>query len=478
MVPVQGHRPWRLRKNLVCFTALLLPLACAALDAPRLLAPGTIQAPGPPLDDSVVAFRWSEVAGASGYHLLIRQQDTGESEDYTFPIGTSFAAVELIAGRPYQWQIAALVGDNPGAVSATNYFTIAIKPIQPAVASVVPNPVPAVDGVQVLIVNGREFRRGCRLVLRDQTTGERFDNLKIAQLKNDHFVVTPNFTKAEDHWSAEVINPGGFSSGQFDFDVVSPAHIARWLWWRSGWPWLCVCLAVGALSGAGFWRKHRRALAAIPAARDEGRRMEHARMSRDLHDSVNSLNQINLLAGKLPVMLQTGEPAERIRDAARAVSCAAVEAGNLLEDLIWASRPENENLENLVARLRQKLGRFREFNPDVNCAVDFPLEIPARTIASATSTNLLRTTSELLRNVVKHARCSQLNCRLAVQDSRLCLTIADNGIGFQPDGHRPAGHGLPNLRRRAEESGGAFTLETAPGKGTTVRVEIPLRDEP
>jgi signal transduction histidine kinase len=465
-------------KSLLCSTTLLLPLACAALDAPRLLAPGTKQAPGPALDDSVVAFRWTDVAGATGYQLLIRQEDAGESENYTFPIGASFAEVELIAGRPYQWQIAALVGDHPGAVSATNYFSIAVKQIYPAIGSVVPNPVPAVDGVQVLIVNGREFRRGCRLVLRDQTTGERFENLKIAQLRYNHFVVTPNFTKAEDHWSAEVINPGGFSSGQFAFDVVSRAHIARWLWWRSGWPWFWACLAVAVLSGAGLWRQHRRVLAAIPAARDEARRMEHTRMSRDLHDSVNSLNQVNLLAGKLPVMLQTGEPAERIRNTARAVSSAAVEAGNLLEDLIWVSRPESENLENLVARLRQKIGRFREFNPDVNCAVDFPLEVPARTIAAAASTNLLRTTSELLRNVVKHAGCSQLNCRLAVQDSRLCLTIADNGIGFQPDGHRAAGHGLPNLRRRAEESGGAFTLETAPGKGTTVRVEIPLRNEP
>ena len=195
-------------------------------------------------------------------------------------------------------------------------------------------------------------------------------------------------------------------------------------------------------------------------------------MSRDFHDSVNSLNQVNLLAGKLRVMAKN--QAAEIRETAANVSSAVVEAINSLEDIIWASKPENESLENLVARLRQKVGRFREFNPDLHCVLDFPVDPPVQTVSAEFNAHLLRIASECLRNVIRHASASEVRCRLLVQDSQLRFEIADNGRGFQTDTSGTSGHGLANMRRRAEKLGGSLVVYAKPGEGTRIFIEIPL----
>ena len=447
-----------------------------ALNIPLLIAPGSTNAPGPSLDDSLVGFRWRQTEGATGYRLIIRQPETGETESDDFPGTADSGQVDLPGGRTYQWQLAALSGTEVAALSATNWFSIVAKPVRPVIEGIAPDPVPALAGAQLLILNGREFRCGCELVLRDKTTGEAFPNLKIAHRRNNQFFVTPNFSKAEGLWSVEVINPGGFSSGEFRFAVVAPQHLGSWHWWRSGWPWFWGCLAATTLSGIGLWRAYRRARLAAPLARAEGGKQEHDRLRRDLHDSVNDLNQISLLAGKLNLMAQSGAPAAEIREAAGDVSSAVVEAVNTLEDMVWAGRQENEELEHLVARLRQKVGRFREFNPAITCVVDFPVDVPRGAIRAEAGAHLLHLTSEALRNVARHAGATELRCQLTVQDGRLRLAITDNGKGFRLDGSRPTGRGLSNLRRRAEDLGGTFALRSASGEGTEVVVEIPLGD--
>ena len=352
---------------------------------------------------------------------------------------------------------------------------VAIKPIRPVIDGVLPNPPPALALAQALVVNGREFRQGCEVVVRDKSTGEAFRNFKFALHHDNQFVITPNFDKSQGPWSVEVINPGGDSSGEFIFNVVAPQNLPAWFWWRSGWPWFWGCAAAGI--GAVFWllRERRGAACAQEAAADAARRKEHERMSRDFHDSVNSLSQVNLLAGKLKVIAK--DQAAEIRETAGNISLAVVEAINGLEDIIWASHPENESLENLVARLRQKIGRFREFNPDLHCVLDFPLDLPEQSLSTEFNSHLLRIASETLRNIIKHAAASEVRCRLLIQGNQLQFEIADNGRGFQPEGAGTSRHGLTNLRRRAEKLGGSLVVCAKPGEGTRIFVEIPLADQ-
>jgi signal transduction histidine kinase len=84
---------------------------------------------------------------------------------------------------------------------------------------------------------------------------------------------------------------------------------------------------------------------------------------------------------------------------------------------------------------------------------------------------LLRAAQEALANVRKHAGAAAVRVRLAYSDG-VALTVTDDGRGFDPAA-AGGGFGLPGLRRRAQDSGGNVTVDSAPGAGTTIRVVLP-----
>jgi CheY-like chemotaxis protein len=95
-------------------------------------------------------------------------------------------------------------------------------------------------------------------------------------------------------------------------------------------------------------------------------------------------------------------------------------------------------------------------------------------------TLLFESIRELLLNAVKHGHVDRVTVDLALtRDNTLCITVADQGIGFDPSGlvdRAKAGHsgwGLFRIRERLTLVGGRFDIESAPGRGTTVRLIAP-----
>jgi signal transduction histidine kinase len=89
--------------------------------------------------------------------------------------------------------------------------------------------------------------------------------------------------------------------------------------------------------------------------------------------------------------------------------------------------------------------------------------------------NILLIAREALRNAVRHASPQGISVVLWFRDATLCLDIADDGDGFSepqpPDGEH---YGLAGMRERANSIGGEFEITSDPGKGTIVRVRVPL----
>ena len=92
---------------------------------------------------------------------------------------------------------------------------------------------------------------------------------------------------------------------------------------------------------------------------------------------------------------------------------------------------------------------------------------------------LYRIVQESLSNIVKHAKASQVAVSIQLIKGRVCMEVQDNGIGFQVEGTTSAEGrkrlGLLGMNERVEMIGGTFTIRSAPGTDTTVRVEIPAR---
>jgi signal transduction histidine kinase len=100
-------------------------------------------------------------------------------------------------------------------------------------------------------------------------------------------------------------------------------------------------------------------------------------------------------------------------------------------------------------------------------------------LRSETRTVLYRVVQEALVNTGKHSRASEVRVRFYEEGKAVRLEINDNGCGFAIEG---AGTvrvskrlGLLGMRERVEMVGGSFSVESAPGKGTAVRIRIPQR---
>jgi signal transduction histidine kinase len=99
----------------------------------------------------------------------------------------------------------------------------------------------------------------------------------------------------------------------------------------------------------------------------------------------------------------------------------------------------------------------------------------ARPLGTSVDVVLLRAAQESLTNVRKHAGASSASVRLAYRADAVVLTITDDGAGFAAgNGHgHGGGYGLTAMRGRVEQVAGRLAVESTPGAGTTVRVEVP-----
>jgi signal transduction histidine kinase len=87
---------------------------------------------------------------------------------------------------------------------------------------------------------------------------------------------------------------------------------------------------------------------------------------------------------------------------------------------------------------------------------------------------VFRIAQEALENALRHADAERLRLRLAAADGRLELTVSDDGVGFDPTAPsvRSRRLGLTSMEERAQALGGTLTIESEPGRGTTVRLEV------
>ncbi|MGH3941597.1 MAG: GAF domain-containing sensor histidine kinase [Pseudonocardiaceae bacterium] len=96
-------------------------------------------------------------------------------------------------------------------------------------------------------------------------------------------------------------------------------------------------------------------------------------------------------------------------------------------------------------------------------------------------TAVYRIAQEALQNVLKHACAQHVHLRLSATAEAVLLEVSDDGAGFDPAAEseqaRPGGYGLPGMQQRAELLGGQLTMESTPGRGTIIRLRVPVPHE-
>lgn len=203
---------------------------------------------------------------------------------------------------------------------------------------------------------------------------------------------------------------------------------------------------------------------------------ERRLIAGSLHDGiVQDVSASALLVARAADDLQGDRGDGRHRQVGEVLGQAARalrESVSSLRSLLVEIHPPTFERAGLPAALADLTARLRPRGIEVRLDVAEDLEVEPET-----ATLLLSTVQEALRNVVKHARAGSVAVTVAQEPGRLVLEVTDDGVGFDVApavGRSCTGHlGLRLLADRAAAAGARLAVRTAPGAGTTLRLEVP-----
>jgi signal transduction histidine kinase len=196
---------------------------------------------------------------------------------------------------------------------------------------------------------------------------------------------------------------------------------------------------------------------------------ERQRLARELHDSVTqSLYGISLYAQAAAGNIAAGQ-VEQARQYIEDIQSTSQESLADMRLLIYELKPPVLEKEGLVAALQNRLNAVEnraniKSKIQSNLTERLPLEM---------EDGLFQVAREALNNIIKHARAKNVSILLGREADSVSMEISDDGIGFAlENAYRNGCMGLANMQERARLQGWNLNIESSPGDGTRVKVEI------
>ncbi len=221
------------------------------------------------------------------------------------------------------------------------------------------------------------------------------------------------------------------------------------------------------------------AQASVALERDRARQRVHRvtlledqeRIARDLHDSV--IQRLFAIGLSLEASRRlVSEPAvlERLTTAVDDLDTTVRHIRTVIFDVEAPRSAPAEGLRSKVIVVTREAARVLGFEPQV--AFAGPVDT---TVAGDVGDDLVATLREALSNAARHAHANHLDIDVAVSPRAVTLRVTDDGVGFDTPHADTAGHGLRNMRIRAERRGGTLDIAPGPRGGTVVEWRVPLR---
>jgi PAS domain S-box-containing protein len=198
------------------------------------------------------------------------------------------------------------------------------------------------------------------------------------------------------------------------------------------------------------------------------REAERKRLARDLHDGVlQDLSYTAATVGMLMLEAEDAELEERLQAAVDAIRRAATGLREVVNDL----RIEDEGGRAFSEMMESLVKRNRTMARNVEISLHVGEGVPSAPLGE-TATQVSRIVQEALTNARRHARAKKISVRLEMDGGDLLAEVSDDGTGFGAEA-RP-GVGLGSMRERAALVGGELKTQSEPGRGTSVRLRVPL----
>ena len=204
---------------------------------------------------------------------------------------------------------------------------------------------------------------------------------------------------------------------------------------------------------------------------------ERKRVARELHDELGQTLSSTALSVEIAQRAVESDP-NRVTQHLEQAHDLIADATDRMYDLILGLRPSVLDDLGLLPALRSHMERTLQ--PE-GISVEIDGSGLSERLPPHLETALFRIFQEAISNIIRHAHANHVTLRIATKDELLEASIIDDGVGFeseaiQSDGVERRGLGILGMRERATLVGGEIDIDSGPGRGTRLRVIIPLRD--
>lgn len=286
-------------------------------------------------------------------------------------------------------------------------------------------------------------------------------------LSNNSAAVFGNMHAGNYTFKLKAVSPFGvWSEATYSFKVLPP-------WWATWWAYTLYGILIGSV-GYTLYRNHIHSLKRKQA--DKVRAMvttqeeERKRISKDLHDDIGArLTNINILSA---LGQQKINNPQEMSDYLKRISNEIQTSAEALDDIVWSIDSKNDSIEEVTARMRR-------YAADVfdRTAIRYTIEADEKSLPAKLSIgkrrDLFFVFKEVINNIQKHAMATEVTINIKAKDNNLLMQINDNGKGFDKDQptHR---NGLKNIQQRIQKWGGTCTVQSSPGNGAILNINLPV----
>lgn len=319
---------------------------------------------------------------------------------------------------------------------------------------------------------GGWLARGRNIVTVEPGSALRLDSEELYSIgRGGEFTESyPNLRAQNYTFRVHEVDPFGRETGAgVRLPIVIVPPLTQTLWFRG----LVVGALVLVLAGAVryvTWRKVQTQMARLE--RQRAIEVERTRIARDLHDEMGArLTQISLLSARAleanAAQVSAVEPLAQVQRAAHALA-------STLDEIVWATSPQHDTVAAFADHLSHYAVEALAAG-GVRCRLEVPTLLPAAELSSGHRFRLMMVVKEVLTNVLRHARATEVKIRLALEGATLAVTLRDDGCGFGEPG-KARRNGIGNIYDRMREIGGTCEIASTLGGGTTVELRLPLKE--
>ena len=254
-----------------------------------------------------------------------------------------------------------------------------------------------------------------------------------------------------------------FGSNPFTFTIATPWSKS---WWFITLVFLLIMLAVWAFIKAYYLRRIEKQKLLIDRQTELAN--ERNRIATDMHDDLGAgLSRIRYMSTGMKNEIKD----EGLKKDFDKIITGSDELVDKMNEIIWALNRSDEKLADVLYYIRSQCGEMLD-GAGITLQATLPESIPEKILNSEEKRNLFLVVKEAVHNIIKHAHATTVNIVMQI-DKNLCISIIDDGKGFNLDESRIKGNGLGNYQKRMNSLKGSVDIKSD-STGTRVQFIMPL----